>query len=280
MVRLFPICYPVKTIVTQYNKRPKLCNFHFKNYCYYYCFHNSKRVYGSTKLIKEEKKKKKMYIEENVEDSRDIYFNNNKLIEKKVACIKIKDSHNKSLFEYLPMEGRTNNVPINFKILHYIFLCTLSTGVLLIHILPEINREYLIRDIFTFNIYCCSSFLVFNGGLNSILQLIQYAIPSNRKYKGLYNTLRYISSLIPLFFGLLSTTLCENFPRDSVLLLILSYLSLLLNYYLLHIKCLMPFWAYKQYKMIISVVLCNLFLLLISEAQVYKGRKISIQVDE
>ncbi|ANQ10949.1 Uncharacterized protein PCOAH_00055340 [Plasmodium coatneyi] len=213
------------------------------------------------------------------EDPRDIYFNNN-IIEKKVADIIIKNSHNESLFEFLPMEGRTNKVPKGFKICQWLFLLALSSGVLLIHILPEMGRENYIRDIYSFEIYCCSCILVFHGGFNSLLQLIQYGVPPTRKYKGLYNSLRLISSIIPLFFGLITSSLCENFPKDSILLLMLSYMSLLLNYYLLHNKCLIPAWMFRQCKLLICFVLFNLFLLLISEAQIYRGRKVSIQVDD
>ncbi|KJP87195.1 hypothetical protein AK88_03111 [Plasmodium fragile] len=213
------------------------------------------------------------------EDPRDIYFNN-KMIEKKVADIMIKNSHNESLFEFLPMEGRTNKVPQGFKICQCLFLLTLSSGVLLIHILPEIGRENYIRDIFSLEIYCCSCILVFHGGFNSLLQLIQYGVPPTRKYKGLYNSLRLISSIIPLFFGLITSSLCESFPRDSILLLMLSYMSLWLNYYLLHNKCLIPAWMFRQSKFLICFVLLNLVLLLISEAQIYRGRKVSIQVDD
>ncbi|SBT82498.1 conserved Plasmodium protein, unknown function [Plasmodium ovale] len=212
------------------------------------------------------------------DDSRDIYFSS-ELIERKIAGIRIRDSHNESLFEYLPIEGRTHNVPQNFKIIHYLFLFVITSGVLAIHILPEVGKEKCIRDMFTFEIYCSSCFLSFHGGFNSLLQLIHYGVPHKRKYKGLYNSLRFISSLIPLFFGLLSASLCENFPKDSILLLILSYLTLLLNYYLLHIKCLVPVWLYRQYKIVISVILLNLLLLLLSEAQIYKGRRVSINVE-
>ncbi|CRG97730.1 conserved Plasmodium protein, unknown function [Plasmodium gallinaceum] len=251
------------------------CKIFKLNYKYSY---NIKRKYVN---IKVDGKKKKIHNEElNLNDDvRDIYFNS-KLIEKKFADIKIKDSHNKLLFEFLPIEGRTYTVPLCFKIMHYIFLFIISSGVVLIHILPEIDKENYIRDILTLEIYFSSCFLAFNGGFNSLLQLIQYAIPPNRKYKGLYNSLRYISSLIPIFFSLISTSLCENFPRDSLFLLVLSYLTLLLNYYLLHIKCLIPVWVFKQYKVIISIIILNLLLLLISEAQLYKGRKISINVDD
>ncbi|CXJ19941.1 conserved Plasmodium protein, unknown function [Plasmodium berghei] len=266
--------------VAQYNKGYKKYDVNYKH------FYNAKRVFSNKQLQNYKQKKGnnkntniKFSLNPKEEDIRDIYFNN-KIIEKKYADIKIKDSHNKILFEYLPIEGRTNKVPINFKIIHSFFLFTLSSGVLLIHILPEFGVENYIRDIFTFEVYNCSCFLVLNGGFNSLLQLIQYAIPPNRKHKGLYNSLRFISSLIPLFFGLLSVSLCENFPKDSVFLLILSYSTLLLNYYFLHIKCLVPVWLYKQYKIIISVVMLNLFLMLISEAQLYRGRGISINVDK
>lgn len=213
------------------------------------------------------------------EDPRDIYFKN-KIIEKKVADIMIKNSHNESLFEFLPMEGRTNKVPKGFKICQCLFLLALSSGVLLIHILPEVGKENYIRDIYSFEIYCCSSILVFHGGFNSLLQLIQYGVPPKRKYKGLYNSLRLISSIIPLFFGLITSSLCESFPKDSILLLMLSYTSLLLNYYLLHNKCLVPAWLFQQCKLLVCFVLFNLVLLLISEAQIYRGRKVSIQVDD
>ncbi|CAI7723505.1 conserved protein, unknown function [Plasmodium vivax] len=213
------------------------------------------------------------------EDPRDIYFNNN-VIEKRVADILIKNSHNESLFGFLPMEGRTNKVPKGFKICQWLFLLVLSSGVLLIHILPEVGRENYIRDIFSFEVYCCSCILVFHGGFNSLLQLIQYGVPPTRKYKGLYNSLRLISSIIPLFFGLITSSLCESFPKDSIFLLMLSYMSLLLNYYLLHNKCLIPAWMFRQCKLLICIVLFNLLLLLISEAQIYRGRKVSIQVDD
>ncbi|GAB68997.1 hypothetical protein PCYB_144250, partial [Plasmodium cynomolgi strain B] len=195
----------------------------------------------------------------NEEDPRDLYFNN-KVIEKRVADIIIKNSHNESLFGFLPMEGRTNKVPKGFKICQCLFLLALSSGVLLIHILPEIGRENYIRDIFSFEIYCCSCILVFHGGFNSLLQLIQYGVPPTRKYKGLYNSLRLISSIIPLFSGLITSSLCESFPKDSILLLMLSYMSLLLNYYLLHNKCLIPAWMFRQCKLLISFVLFNLVL--------------------
>ncbi|CRH02590.1 conserved Plasmodium protein, unknown function [Plasmodium relictum] len=262
----------VKSFFTRYNDIYKIRELNYR-YCY-----NIKRKLSNTKT---DNKKKKIYNEElDVNnDIRDIYFNN-KLIEKKFADIKIKNSHNKILFEFLPIEGRTYKVPSCFKIIHYIILFILSSGVILIHVLPEVNKEHYIRDILTLEIYISSCFLAFNGGFNSLLQLIQYAIPPNRKYKGLYNSLRFISSLIPIFFSLISTSLCENFPRDSLFLLVLSYLTLLLNYYLLHIKCLIPVWVFKQYKIIISIVILNLLLLLISEAQLYKGRKISINVDD
>ncbi|EUD69020.1 hypothetical protein C922_00711 [Plasmodium inui San Antonio 1] len=213
------------------------------------------------------------------EDHRDLYFNN-KVIQKRVADIIIKNSHNESLFGFLPMEGRTNKVPKGFKICQCLSLLALSSGVLLIHILPEMGRENYIRDIFSFEIYCCSCILVFHGGLNSLLQLIQYGVPPTRKYKGLYNSLRLIYSIIPLFFGLITSSLCDSFPKDSILLLMLSYMSLLLNYYLLHNKCLIPAWMFRQCKFLTFFVLFNLLLLLISEAQIYRGRKVSIQVDD
>ncbi|SOV79246.1 conserved Plasmodium membrane protein, unknown function [Plasmodium sp. gorilla clade G3] len=253
-----------------YNIRNDMNSFN-KNY-----YHNNNFKYVEEK--KNKNKKKVSDINNYDENSKDLYFKN-KTIEKKVADIKIKDSHNKTLFEYIPIEGRTNKVPIAFRLFHYVFLFILSSGVILIHILPEINKEKYIRDLYTFQIYSLSSFLVFNGGFNSLFQLIQYAIPSNRKYKGLYNTLRFISSLIPLFCAIISTTLCEKFPRDSLFLLTISFITLLINYYLLHIKCLIPVWLYKQYKIYISIIIVNLIFLLLSEAQIYAGRKVSINVD-
>ncbi|SPJ11367.1 conserved Plasmodium membrane protein, unknown function [Plasmodium sp. DRC-Itaito] len=253
-----------------YNLRNNMNSFN-KNY-----YHKNNFKYVGEKT--NENKKKISDINNYDENSKDLYFKN-KTIEKKVADIKIKDSHNKTLFEYIPIEGRTNKVPIAFRLFHYIFLFILSSGVILIHVLPEINKEKIIRDLYTFQIYSLSSFLVFNGGFNSLFQLIQYAIPSNRKYKGLYNTLRFISSLIPLFCAIIATTLCENFPRDSLFLLTISFITLLINYYLLHIKCLIPVWLYNQYKIYISLVIVNLIFLLLSEAQIYAGRKVSINVD-
>ncbi|GAW83543.1 hypothetical protein, conserved [Plasmodium gonderi] len=235
----------------------------------------------NTKYKENRNRKPNVLLDEtsNEEDPRDIYFNN-KLIERKIADIMTKKSHNELLFEYLPMEGRTNNVPKGFKISQYLFLFVISSGVLLIHILPEIDKENYIRDIFSLEIYSCSCFLVFHGGFNSLLQLIQYGIPPKRKYKGLYNSLRFISSIIPLFFGLITASLCENFPRDSIFLLIISYMSLLLNYYLLHTKCLTPAWMFRQCKILICFIIFNLLLLLISEAQIYRGRKVSMQLDD
>ncbi|SBT80850.1 conserved Plasmodium protein, unknown function [Plasmodium malariae] len=270
----------VSSTIKKYEKKSRRYELLYK-YCY-----TLKREFSNIKTNNNKKRKNydrnlnlNMHINSKYEDERDIYFNN-KLIEKKIADIQIKNSHNKLMFEYLPIEGRTNNVPIGFKITHYIFLVALSSGVLLIHVLPEVNKESYIRDILTLEIYCCSCFLVFNGGFNSFLQLIQYAIPPNRKYKGLRNSLRFISSLIPLFFGLVSSSLCESFPKDSILLLCVSYITLLLNYYFLHIKCLIPAWMFKEHKIVISVVILNLLLLLISEAQIYRGRKVKIHVDD
>ncbi|KYN97972.1 putative membrane protein [Plasmodium gaboni] len=250
---------------------------------FYYNMNSFNKYYDNNNIKyvdeKRNKNKKKISDINNFEEnSKDLYFKN-KTIEKKVADIKIKDSHNKTLFEYIPLEGRTNKVPIAFRLFNYIFLFILSSGVILIHVLPEINKEKYIRDLYTFQIYSLSSFLVFNGGFNSLFQLIQYAIPTNRKYKGLYNTLRFISSLIPLFSAIIATTLCEKFPRDSLFLLTISFITLLVNYYLLHIKCLIPVWLYKQYKIYISIIIINLIFLLLSEAQIYTGRKVSINVD-
>ncbi|KNG75038.1 hypothetical protein PFMG_01102 [Plasmodium falciparum IGH-CR14] len=256
-----------------YNMRNDMKSFN-KNY-----YHNNNNLKYVEEKTNKKKKKKMNDINNNCDENfKDFYFKN-KTIERKVADIKIKDSHNKTLFEYIPIEGRTNKVPIAFRLFHYIFLFILSSGVILIHVLPEINKEKYIRDIYTFQIYSLSCFLVFNGGFNSLFQLIQYAIPSNRKYKGLYNTLRFISSLIPLFCAIITTILSEKFPRDSLFLLTISFITLLINYYLLHIKCLIPVWLYKQYKIYISLIILNLIFLLLSEAQIYTGRKVSINVD-
>lgn len=247
-------------------------------YCYYY---SSKIIIKNSNKNKIENKNESEYLKgvEETTDNEEDYFFKSKYIEPQIVDIKIKDSHNPLLFEYLPKEGRTNNAPLGFRIIHYALLFIFSAGVFLIHVLSEIEKEEYIRDLLSFQIYLGSCVLAAQGGLNSLLQLIQYSTGTKRKNRGFYNSLRFISSLIPLFFSLVSTTLSDQFPKDSLFLLAVSYISLLFNSYFLYVKCLIPVWLFRQYKIICGGFIFNILLLFISEAQLYKGRGISLHIE-